>query len=357
MTNYLLAGGGTAGHVNPLLAFADAIMEENHSHRVFALGTEEGLESKLVPEKGYPLLIVPRLPMPRKINGYLFRFPALFRNSVNRVCDYINEHKIDVVVGFGGYASAPAYRAARKAGVPYIVHEANALAGYANRVGARHANAVAVSFSNTKLPNAKLTGIPIRKEIVDLDVQLKRKEAADYFKLDQAGKTLLVVGGSLGSRRINETIDQSRTALAAAGIQVLHIAGGRSELEPLAEKGYLRINYCERMDLALAMANFAVARAGAATVSEFAAVGIPAVFVPYPVGNGEQKYNVLDMVSANAGLVVDDSEFTQEYVLSTLIPLISNSKLSSEMAENARALGKRDGAEQLLKLVNGVLKV
>ncbi|MEY4654717.1 MAG: UDP-N-acetylglucosamine--N-acetylmuramyl-(pentapeptide) pyrophosphoryl-undecaprenol N-acetylglucosamine transferase [Rhodoluna sp.] len=357
MTNYLLAGGGTAGHVNPLLAFADVIMADDPGHQVFALGTKEGLEANLVPDRGYPLLIVDRLPMPRKINGYLFRFPTLFRKSVNRVEDYIKHHKIDVVVGFGGYASAPAYRAARKVGIPYVVHEANALAGYANRVGARHASAVAVSFTNTKLPNATLTGIPIRKQIVELDRQARRKEAAEFFKLDENGKTLLVVGGSLGSRRINQTIEQSRTALAAAGIQVLHIAGGRSELDPVDEKGYLRINYCERMDLALAMANFAVARAGAATVAEFAAVGMPAVYVPYPVGNGEQKYNVDDMVRANAGLVVNDSDFTQEYVLSRLIPLISNSKLSSEMAENARALGRRDGAEALLKLVNGVLRV
>lgn len=357
MTNFLLAGGGTAGHVNPLLAFADVIKQENSKHKVFALGTEEGLESKLVPESGYPLLIVQRLPMPRKINSYLFKFPALFRKSVRRVEQYIKEHGIDIVVGFGGYASAPAYRAARKAGIPYVIHEANALAGYANKVGARHAAAVAVSFTNTKLPGAKITGIPIRKSIVELDREAKRSEAAKYFSLDPSEKTLLVVGGSLGSKRINDTIEQSRTALVAAGIQILHIAGGRSDLEPVREKSYLRVSYCDRMDLALAMASFAVARSGAATVAEFAAVGLPAVFVPYPVGNGEQRLNAVDMVRAEAALVVDDENFDMDYVLSTLIPLISNSKRIAEMAEKAKELGLRDGAERLLKLVNGVLKV
>lgn len=357
MTNFLLAGGGTAGHVNPLLAFAEIIKEENSKHEVFALGTEEGLEAKLVPEAGYPLLIVQRLPMPRKLNGYLFRFPTLFRKSVKRVEQYIKQHSIDIVVGFGGYASAPAYRAARKVGIPYVIHEANALAGYANKVGARHAAAVAVSFTNTKLPRAELTGIPIRKSIVNLDRKSKRNEAAEYFNLDPNEKTLLVVGGSLGSKRINDTIEDSRTALLAAGIQVLHISGGRSELEPIREKGYLRISYCERMDLALAMASFAVARSGAATVAEFAAVGLPAVFVPYPVGNGEQRLNAVDMVEANAALVVPDENFDSGYVLSSLIPLISNTKRIAEMSEKAKELGLRDGAERLLKLVNGVLKV
>ena len=138
---------------------------------------------------------------------------------------------------------------------------------------------------------------------------------------------------------------------------MLHISGGRSELEPIREKGYLRISYCERMDLALAMASFAVARSGAATVAEFAAVGLPAVFVPYPVGNGEQRLNAVDMVEANAALVVPDENFDSGYVLSSLIPLISNTKRIAEMAEKAKELGLRDGAERLLKLVNGVLKV
>lgn len=356
MTNYLLAGGGTAGHVNPLLAFADQIKSTDSKNNVYALGTKEGLEATLVPDRGYPLLIVDRLPMPRKINGYLFRFPALFRKSVRQVEQYLEKYQIDVVVGFGGYASAPAYRAARNLRIPYVIHEANALPGYANRVGARNAAAVASSFSNTKLPRAVLTGVPIRKEIISLDRETLHAEAAKYFNLAENEKTLLVVGGSLGSKRINDTIEQSRKALAAAGIQVLHIAGNRSELPEITEPSYVRVNYCQRMDLALALANFAVARAGAATVSEFAAVGLPAVFVPYPVGNGEQRFNAADMVSANAAVLVDDALFTPDYVLSKLIPLLSNTTLTRQMSENAERLGLRDGAQRLLELVNGVLK-
>jgi UDP-N-acetylglucosamine--N-acetylmuramyl-(pentapeptide) pyrophosphoryl-undecaprenol N-acetylglucosamine transferase len=355
MTNYLLAGGGTAGHVNPLLSLADEIMGQVGNHKVWALGTAEGLESRLVPERGYELLIVPRLPMPRKINSYLLKFPVLFADSVKLVKKYIQENKIDVVVGFGGYASAPAYRAAKCLGVPYVIHEANALPGYANRVGASSAAAVGVTFSQTVLPNSTVVGMPLRKEVLELMKTDLKFEAETFFGLDTKLTTLLVTGGSLGAKRINETIEASRSLLEAAGIQVIHIVGSRAELPDVTEGGYRRISYCDRMDLALAAADFAVARSGAATVSEFAAVGLPAVFVPYPVGNGEQKLNAQDLVEAGGALLVDDAQFTPEYVRTKLIPTISNAKLVKEMATKALSVGVQDGAKRLLDLVNGVL--
>jgi UDP-N-acetylglucosamine--N-acetylmuramyl-(pentapeptide) pyrophosphoryl-undecaprenol N-acetylglucosamine transferase len=355
MTNYLLAGGGTAGHVNPLLALADEIMLQPGKHKVFALGTAEGLESRLVPERGYQLLTVARLPMPRKLNGYAFKFPAAFRKAVDDVKKYIVEHKIDVVVGFGGYASAPAYRAALAMGIPYVIHEANALPGYANRVGAKRASAIGITFPNTKLANGVLTGMPLRKEIVELIGSENKKMATKFFNLDTKLTTLLVTGGSLGAKRINETIEASRGVLDAAGIQLIHIVGDKAGLEPIHTGSYVRLSYCDRMDLAIAAADFAVARAGAATVSEFSAVGLPAVFVPYPVGNGEQRLNAQQVVAAGGAVLVDDVSFTPEYVRSELIPMVSNSKLRQDMKAKALSTGFGDGAKRLLKLVNGVL--
>ena len=356
MTNYLLAGGGTAGHVNPLLALAESIRSESAKHKVFALGTIEGLENRLVPERGFTLLTVARLPMPRKFNGYLFKFPHLFQRAVKRVEEYLVEYKIDVVVGFGGYASAPAYRAAKALGIPYVVHEANALPGYANKVGAKGAAAVAVTFSNTKLPNSVVVGMPLRKEIIELTKTDMRFAADQYFGLDPKLTTLLVTGGSLGAKRINETITESRQVLDAAGIQVIHIVGDRAGLEPIHEGSYIRLAYCDRMDLAIAAADFAVARAGAATVSEFTAVGLPAIYVPYPVGNGEQRLNAELVVQAGGGVIVLDEDFTVEFVRSRLIPMLSDAKGRAEMQAKAKQIGVRDGAERLLALVNGVLK-
>jgi len=355
MTNYLLAGGGTAGHVNPLLSLAEEIVAQPGSHKVWALGTKEGLESRLVPERGFELLFVERLPMPRKLNGYALTFPMRFQKAVEQVKEYIKAHDIDVVVGFGGYASAPAYRAAKALKIPYVVHEANSLPGYANRVGARNASAVAVTFANTKLPKATLTGMPLRKEIVELTKDDYRFEANRFFNLDSKLTTLLVTGGSLGAKRINETIEKSRTLLDAAGIQVIHIVGDRAGLEELSEGSYRRLIYCSRMELAIAAADFAVARSGAATVSEFSAVGLPAIFVPYPVGNGEQRLNAEHVVNAGGAVLVKDEDFSAEYVASTLIPLLSNKKRINQMSAKAKSVGKSDGSAQLLRLVNGVL--
>lgn len=355
MTNYLLAGGGTAGHVNPLLALADKINDQSGHNKVFALGTKEGLEARLVPLRGYALLTIARLPFPRRINAYAFTFLFRFNEAVNQVKAMIVENNIDVVVGFGGYASAPAYRAALQLGVPYVVHEANALPGYANRVGAKKAARVAVAFRNTKLPNASFVGMPLRQEIENLTKDDLRIEALGYFGLDKLLTTLLVTGGSLGAKRINETIEQSRELLHAAGIQVIHIVGDRAGLEELRAPGYVRLAYCDRMDYAIAASDLAVSRAGAATVSEFCAVGLPAIYVPYAVGNGEQAFNLVEVVKAGGGIEVKDGDFDVDFVRTNLIPLASNKKQLVAMGDKARSVGSHNGSAELLALVNGVL--
>jgi UDP-N-acetylglucosamine--N-acetylmuramyl-(pentapeptide) pyrophosphoryl-undecaprenol N-acetylglucosamine transferase len=198
--------------------------------------------------------------------------------------------------------------------------------------------------------------MPLRTEISKLDREALRTKAAKELGLDPNLTTLLVTGGSLGAKRINDTVEQSREALSQAGIQVLHILGARSELEPLSEGNYHRIKYLERMDYAFAAADFAVARSGAATVSEFACVGLPAVFVPYPVGNGEQRLNAADLVDSGAAIICLDADFTPKFVESVLIPLLSNQDKIEHMSELAEKSAIRDGAERLLNLVNGVLK-
>ena len=356
MTNYLLAGGGTAGHVNPLLALADFIRENEPDAKIIALGTEEGLESRLVPQRGFRLETVARLPFPRKPNLYALKFPLEFSKCVNQVAKLIRDESIDVVVGFGGYASAPAYEAAKKTKTPIVVHEANALPGMANRRASNYANAVGVAFESTPLRNAKLVGMPLRAEIEKLVETTDANSARKHFGLKSDEVTLLVTGGSLGAKRLNETIAASRAALAAAGVQVLHIVGERAELEDIREAGYIRLAYCDRMDLAIAASDFAVARAGASTVSEFAAVGLAAAYVPYAVGNGEQALNAKAVVQAGGGILVADKDFTPEWVLAKLIPLLSSTKSLVQMSKAARKVGVADGTKRLYQLVLSVLK-
>lgn len=355
MTSYLLAGGGTAGHVNPLLALADLIRAEDPDARIVVLGTREGLEARLVPERGYELVHIERLPFPRRPDLDALRFPARFARAVRQVRALIRERGIDVVVGFGGYASAPAYRAGAKESVPVVIHEANAKPGMANKLGARGTPYVGVTFAGTPIPNARVTGMPLRPEITGLDRAALRAEARAHFGLDPDRRTLLVTGGSLGARAINRGISGSADAIVAAGIQVLHIWGGLTELEDPGVEGYAVIPYCDRMDLALAACDLAVSRAGSTTVSELAGLGIPAVFVPYSHGNGEQRFNAAGVVSAGGALLVEDAELTPAWVRDTLIPLVGDEARLASMASRARGAGSLDGTERLLALVREAL--
>jgi len=355
MTGYLLAGGGTAGHVNPLLAVADALVERDPEARVLVLGTREGLEARLVPQRGYELLTIPRLPFPRRPNADALRFLPRFRGAVARTADYVREHGIDVVVGFGGYAAAPAYFAARRAGVPLALHEANARPGLANRLGARLTRHVGVTFEVTRLPHSRVVGMPLRKEIAQLDRAALRPQAARAFGLDPARPTLLVTGGSQGARRLNETIADAREAILATGFQVLHVQGPRGELADPGVDGYRLLDYCDRMDLALALADFAVCRAGAGTVCELSAIGIPAVYVPFPIGNGEQRLNAAGVVEAGGGLLVADRDFTPAWARSVLVPLLADRSRVDAMAVAVTRVGTRDGAGNMVALVQEAL--
>lgn len=355
MTNYLLAGGGTGGHVNPLLALAERIRDTEPDSKVIVLGTVEGLESRLVPERGFELVTIERLPFPRKPNLYALGFPKRFNRAVAQVVELLKLNAIDVVVGFGGYASAPAYVAASRVKVPYVVHEANALPGLANRMGARKAAAVGVAFSGTKLAGAKLTGMPLRAEIEKSLSSPNKAEARAYFGLDEKTTTLLVTGGSLGANRLNQAVVEASAALNAAGIQVIHIVGDRSELPAVSSKSLTRLKYCDRMDLAMTAADLAISRAGASTVSEFTALGLPAFYVPYPIGNGEQKHNVEHLLRAGAARLVDDKDFTAAFIRDEVVPLISSTKELQNMKAASKEVGITNGTARLLQLVHGVV--
>jgi UDP-N-acetylglucosamine--N-acetylmuramyl-(pentapeptide) pyrophosphoryl-undecaprenol N-acetylglucosamine transferase len=355
MTNFLLTGGGTAGHVNPLLTVASALVAKDSTNNVFVLGTSSGLESRLVPEAGFPLLLVDRLPFPRKITFSAITFPFRFLRSVSKVRKYLRQHEINAVVGFGGYVSAPAYLAAKQLKVPLILHEGNALPGIANRFGNRFASAAGKAFRSAQLSNTEFVGMPIRPAITALATKKDVAAARKYFGLKPDTTTLLVTGGSLGARSINGTIESSRALLSAAGIQVLHIIGDSSDLAEVSEPEYRRVRYVDQMELAIAASDFAVSRAGAATVSEFCAVGLPALYIPYAVGNGEQKFNLQDVLAAGGAITATDREFDEQYVRSSLIPVISDSKRLAQMSEAAKQAGVLDGTERFIALIEEVV--
>lgn len=360
MTTYLLAGGGTAGHVNPLLAVADALRARDPEAVVLVLGTREGLEARLVPERGYELLFVDKVPFPRRPDKAAAAFPARFPRAIAQVRAHIRARGVDVVVGFGGYASAPAYVAARRERVPFVVHEANARPGLANVLGARRAAGVGVAFEGTPLKRSRVVGMPLRREIVTLDRAALRAEAAAHFGLDPARPVLLVFGGSLGAQRLNEAFGEGHgTAwrdVLDAGWQLLHITGERSELSDPGVPGYVVRRYVDRMDLAFALADAIVSRAGAATVSEISALGIPTVYVPYAVGNGEQALNASSAVRAGAAVLIPDADFTGERVRSEVIPLLGDDARRAAMAAAAASVGTRSGTQNVVAMIDAALR-
>lgn len=359
MTTYLLAGGGTAGHVNPLLAVADALREREPDAEILVLGTREGLEARLVPDRGYELVFVDKVPFPRRPDRAAAAFPVQFPRAVGQVRTHLKSRDVDVVVGFGGYASAPAYVAARRAGVPFVVHEANARPGMANVLGARTAAQVGVAFDGTPLKRSRVVGMPLRREIVDLDRAALRDEAAAEFGLDPTRPVLLVFGGSLGAQRLNEAFGtghgEAWQDVVDAGWQLLHVTGERSDLADPHVAGYALRRYVDRMDLAFALADLIVSRAGAATVSEISALGIPAVYVPYAVGNGEQALNASSAVRAGAAMLIPDGEFTGERVRSEIIPLLADDARRAAMTDAAASVGTRNGTANVVALIDRAL--
>ncbi|MCB2411594.1 glycosyltransferase, partial [Demequina sp. TTPB684] len=278
MARVLLAGGGTAGHVNPLLATADALLARGHD--VAALGTERGLEAQLVPDAGIDLHVVPRVPLPRRPSLDLVRLPLRLRTAVQAAGRAIDAIEADAVVGFGGYVSTPAYLAARKRRVPVVVHEGNARPGLANRLGARSAAAVAVTFDGTPLKGAVVTGLPLRPSITALAQQLRNPAVAERLRGEARAEwgwapdapTLLITGGSTGAASLNAVTAEVVERLVQHGIHVLHLTGkGKSDGAerahgdlPARHRGmYVVREYVTNMETAFAAADAVVCRAGA----------------------------------------------------------------------------------------------
>lgn len=353
-SSVLLAGGGSAGHVSPLLALADRLRALRPEMSITALGTETGLEARLVPARGYPLVTIPKVPLPRKPGPDLLRVPGRLRSAVAAVEAAIEREGAEVVVGFGGYVSTPAYLAARRRGVPIVIHEQNARPGLANRLGARLTPFVGTTFASTKLPHARRVGMPLRPEISTLDRAARRAEALEHFGLADARPTVLVTGGSLGAKRLNDAFSARVLELSEAGIQVLHATGaGKLFAAPDTGAGarYVVAEYVDAMELAYAAADLVVARSGANTVCELTAVGLPAVYVPLPIGNGEQELNAADTVAAGGGLLVKDADLTPTWVTQQLIPLARDEQRVAAMAAAAARVGERGGDQLLADLV------
>jgi UDP-N-acetylglucosamine--N-acetylmuramyl-(pentapeptide) pyrophosphoryl-undecaprenol N-acetylglucosamine transferase len=353
----VLAGGGTAGHISPALALADALRLADPAIELTFLGTERGLETRLVPQRGYELAIIPPVPLPRSVTPQLFTVPARLAAAVGAAGRVLGQAQ--AVVGFGGYVSTPAYLAAWRRKVPIVVHEANPRPGLANRIGARLTTHVFTGNPDTKLPHASYIGIPLRREIAELDRAELAGKARAHFGFRPDLPVLMVTGGSQGARSLNVAVAGAAGRIRAAGVQLLHITGPKADVDPPPSAdgpAQVVVPYMDRMDLAYAAADLVLCRAGAMTCAELTAVGLPAAFVPLPHGNGEQMLNAAPIVRAGGAVVIEDRALTPEWIGGTVMEIIRDPSRLARMSRAAAELGRRDADTRLAGEVLAIVR-
>jgi UDP-N-acetylglucosamine--N-acetylmuramyl-(pentapeptide) pyrophosphoryl-undecaprenol N-acetylglucosamine transferase len=362
-SSVVLAGGGTAGHTSPLIATGLELRRLRPGLALTALGSPRGLETTVVPAAGLELELIPAVPMPRRVGKDLVLLGPRLLQAVQATVRLLRRTQADVVLGFGGYVSTPAYLAARRLGLPMVIHEQNVLPGLANKLAARLTSHVYTSFPQTPLPHARCIGLPMRRAITDLDRVALQREARLGFELHPERPTLLVSGGSQGALRINTAMAEAWPELLAHGIQVLHVLGPNNLTPDIARSlnaqtgaVYQPVAYVDQMERAYAAADLMLARSGAGTVLETAAVGLPAVFVPYPHGNGEQARNAELVVSAGGGIMLADSNCTAAWVAEEIPALFTHPDTLAGMRNALAGVARLDAATVLASHVLEVIR-
>lgn len=346
--NVVLAGGGTAGHIEPALAVGE-VLRDRFGANVVALGTERGLETTIVPARGFDLALIDPVPIPRKKPWKLAAVPAKLLRSVNQAKEAMKSSGAQVVLGTGGYVSAPAYLAAKSLRLPFFVLETNALAGMANKLGVKLGGVGLNAVANSGMAG-DVVGIPVRPGVgVDPD-GAKRERGLRTWGLDPEKTTVLVTGGSQGAVSINTALAGAVERITAAGHQVLH-AYGRKNDAPAPHVGYTAVPYIDDMEAAYAVADVVVCRSGAMTVAENSAAGVPAIYIPLPHGNGEQGLNSAHLVATGAALRIDDAELTGDVLVEKLLPLLNNDDVRAEMRRAIAQSGAGNVAEDLARRI------
>jgi UDP-N-acetylglucosamine--N-acetylmuramyl-(pentapeptide) pyrophosphoryl-undecaprenol N-acetylglucosamine transferase len=358
----VLAGGGTAGHVTPALALARRLTDDHGAHVRF-VGSRDGFEARMVPRAGFEFHGIDAIPMYRELSLRAVRAPLVAARSVGRARPIVRG--ADVVVGVGGYASVPAGLAARRERIPLVLHEQNAIPSLSNRVLARWAAAIGSTFASAAprfggAARVEHTGNPVRTAILEVPSHREElaAEAREAFRLRPELRTVLVVGGSQGAVHLDRVIAEALPALAAQPIQLVVVAG-RDHVAVVAdavERGptpHVHVApFLDRIELAYAVADVAVARAGAGTVAELAVCGIPSVLVPYPhAAANHQEANARELVAASAAEMILDRDLAAEPLIACILRVMDDDLIRRSMAQAMRAWARPDADERLARLV------
>jgi UDP-N-acetylglucosamine--N-acetylmuramyl-(pentapeptide) pyrophosphoryl-undecaprenol N-acetylglucosamine transferase len=357
---FILSGGGTGGHIYPAVAIANELKSRFPEAEFLFVGAKDKMEMQKVPQAGYQINGLWIAGLQRKLTLQNAMFPLKLVSSLWTSRQILKSFQPDVVIGTGGFASGPLLQMANSLDIPTVIQEQNSYPGITNKLLSKKANAICVAYENLErfFPKEKIvfTGNPVRQDL--LDVETKTEEGKAYFKLDTNKKTLLVLGGSLGARRVNQLIAKELDFLLESGVQVYWQCGKLyfDEYQHFNERENVQVvAFIDRMDLIYAAADFVISRAGASSVSELCLVGKPTIFIPSPnVAEDHQTKNAKAIVDKNGAILLKENELDEKFE-ATFSDLISNLELQKDLSQNIKKLAKpnatKDIVEEIIKLI------
>ena len=357
---FILSGGGTGGHIYPAVAIANELKSRFPDCEILFVGAQDKMEMQKVPQAGYAIEGLWIAGIQRKLTLQNMMFPLKLASSLWKSRKIIKKFKPDAVIGTGGFASGPLLQVANSNNIPTVIQEQNSYPGITNKILSKKANAICVAYENLErfFPKDKIvfTGNPVRQDLLDSDS--KTQEGISYFKLDANKKTLLILGGSLGARRVNQLIEKELDFLLASGVQVFWQCGKLyfEEYKKYNDKQNVQVvSFIDRMDLIYAAADFVISRAGASSVSELCLVGKPTIFIPSPnVAEDHQTKNAKAIVDKKGAILLKENELDDKFE-TTFSDLISNQNLQKELSQNIKSLAKpnatKDIVEEIIKLI------
>ena len=357
---FIISGGGTGGHIYPAIAIADELKTRFPDAEFLFVGAEDRMEMEKVPQAGYPIKGLWISGLQRSLSLQNLAFPLKLISSLSKSNAILKNFKPDVAIGTGGYASAPLLRMASLKKIPCLIQEQNSHAGITNKWLSSRVQRICVAYEGMEkfFPSEKIrfTGNPVRQDL--LDISLKTGEAIQFFKLDKSRKTLLVLGGSLGARRINELIEKSLPFFEKKNLQVIWQCGKYYE-ETYKNKGNENVKvhaFLNRMDLAYAAADFIISRAGALSVSELCLVGKPVIFIPSPnVAEDHQTKNAMAVSEKAAAILIRENELDSSFE-TKFSELVSSEKQQKIFSENIKKLAKPNATKDIVEEIEKLMK-
>ncbi len=358
---FILSGGGTGGHIYPAVAIANELKARFPECEILFVGASDKMEMQKVPQAGYKIIGLWIAGIQRRLTLDNAMFPLKLASSLLKSRRIIKDFKPDVVIGTGGFASGPLLKAASGMGVPTVIQEQNSFPGITNKWLAKTASKVCVAYDNLErfFPANKIvfTGNPVRQDLIDTDT--KRAEAIKHFGLDPNKKTLLVLGGSLGARRVNQLIDKELAYIKAHDVQVIWQCGKLyyDQYKHHSEKDNVQVlAFIDRMDLVYAAADFVVSRAGASSVSELCIIGKPVIFIPSPnVAEDHQTKNAEAIVSKGGAILLKEAQLDTQFQ-PVFADLVRNAEKQESLSQNIKKLAKVNATNDIVEEVIKLLK-